>query len=88
MAGNEQAPRKARGDAEAVLKADELPGLDYPEEEEHTSPGVDPKVADAIASLKRVQKNTVVRVSDVCELLSKRNSSSPPKPDDAPDSSE
>jgi len=81
MAGNEQAPRKARGDAEAILKADELEGLDYDGEEEHTSPGVDPKVAAAIDSLKRVQKNTVVRVSDVCELLSRRNSTSPPKPE-------
>ena len=82
MAGNEQAPGKARRHAQAaVMKPVSVAAndLDYDEEEEFTSPGVDPKVAEAIESLKRVQKNATVHVSDICEILSKRNSSSPPK---------
>lgn len=70
MARNEQAPGKARGDVEVT-------DLDY-SEEEYTSPGVDPKVAEAMESLKRVQQRTTVRVSDICEILSKRSSSNPP----------
>jgi hypothetical protein len=53
-------------------------GLDF-EEEEYTSPGIDPKVASAMESLRRTQKSAIVHVSDIVELLRKKKNSDPPE---------
>ena len=52
--------------------------LDY-EEDELTSPGVDPKVAKAMESLKRTQSSTMIRISDITALLGKKKTEPPPK---------
>jgi hypothetical protein len=52
--------------------------LDY-EEDELTSPGIDPKVAKAMESLKRTQSSTMIRISDITALLGNKKKSDPPK---------
>jgi hypothetical protein len=71
MAGNESKPGTNGGRTEGEVN-------DF-EEEEYTSPGIDPKLAKAMESLKRTQSSTIIRVSDITELLKKQKSEPPKK---------
>ncbi len=52
----------------------------FPEEEELTSPGVDPEVQKAMESLRRTQEATTRRVSDITELVKKKKADTPVVP--------
>jgi hypothetical protein len=49
----------------------------FPEEDEYTSPGVDPEVQKAMEGLKRAQDATNKRVSDITQLLIDKKKNTP-----------